>query len=237
MPLIQDFLPIVDDTGPTVSIITPNDDDVFGVNAPNFAISVIDDRLHLMWYALDGGLNNYTFTENGLIDQAAWDTLSDGSVILHFYANDKPGNMGSASVNITKDTQAPVIIINSPKDGDRLGKAPLFDLTIIDLSLKMIWYSFDDGLTNYTIANKTRLDKAPWAALPIGNVTITFYANDAVGNEDFSSVTIYKATPSGIGTVGITIIVASIAGGAGIAVVTYILLKRRRAPYIPDVST
>jgi parallel beta-helix repeat protein len=228
-PLIQDFLPIVDHTSPTVSITSPNLGEVFGPIAPSFSISVTDSRLYYMWYTIDGGINNYTFTENGLIDQSAWDALTDGSVTFRVYVNDKPGNIGTDEVNIIKDTQAPIIIINSPTEGQKVGKkAPLFNLTIIDHSLNMIWYSFDGGITNYTIANNTKLDQTPWAALPVkANVTITFYANDVLGNEASSSVKVFKAAPSRVGTV-VIIIIASSAGGGAIAVGAYILLKRRR---------
>ncbi|GAI67557.1 unnamed protein product, partial [marine sediment metagenome] len=58
--------------------------------------------LHSMWYTLDGGLHNYTFIENGTINQGAWDALSDGNVIIRFYANDTLGRIGFQEVNIVK---------------------------------------------------------------------------------------------------------------------------------------
>jgi len=64
-----------------------------------------------MWYTLDGGLHNYTFTENETIDQSAWDAMNDGIVTLKFYALDITGYMGSSEVNIEKYTQAPLIVI------------------------------------------------------------------------------------------------------------------------------
>ncbi|NVM34215.1 MAG: hypothetical protein HWN81_01385 [Candidatus Lokiarchaeota archaeon] len=75
-----------------------------------------------MWYTLDGGSNNYTFTENGMINQTAWYGMDDSAITLTFYARDIPGYIGSAGVDIIKDTLAPVITINSPAEGERFGK-------------------------------------------------------------------------------------------------------------------
>ena len=55
-----------------------------------------------MWYSLDGGLHNYTFTENSTIDQLAWSALPEGSVTITFYANDMLGHETSEDVIITK---------------------------------------------------------------------------------------------------------------------------------------
>jgi len=74
----------------------------FGSSTPSFNVEVNDDYLFEMWYTLDGGLNNYTFTENGTIDQSAWDALDDGSITIIFYANDLVGNEAFEEVTITK---------------------------------------------------------------------------------------------------------------------------------------
>lgn len=58
-----------------------------------------------MWYTLDGGLNNFTFTENGTIDQNAWNLLSYGPVNIQFYVIDKLGRLGFAEVIIIKELQ------------------------------------------------------------------------------------------------------------------------------------
>jgi len=56
-----------------------------------------------MWYTIDEGLHNYTFTESmGSIDEAAWDALPDGSVTISFYARDMAGNEAFEEVSIIK---------------------------------------------------------------------------------------------------------------------------------------
>ncbi|MFX0156094.1 MAG: hypothetical protein ACFE9Q_16360, partial [Candidatus Hodarchaeota archaeon] len=68
---------------------------------------ISDDNLDSMWYSLDGGLTNFTFTNNGTIDPTAWAALPQGIINITFYANDTLGNLGSESVNVEKIISAP----------------------------------------------------------------------------------------------------------------------------------
>jgi len=106
-PLIQDFLPIVDNEIPEITIFSPSNNSIFGSTAPSFEIEVNESHLDLLWYTLDGGLYNYTFTKNGTIDQPAWDELSDAQVRLRFYAIDKVGNIAFAEIILTKSSSNP----------------------------------------------------------------------------------------------------------------------------------
>jgi hypothetical protein len=108
-----DYLPIAEDGAPTITIHSPSAGSSFGSSAPSFNVEVNDDFLFEMWYTLDGGLNNYTFTENGTIDQSAWDALGDGSVTIIFYANDLVGNEAFEEVTITKS-----VTVEGPDSGD-----------------------------------------------------------------------------------------------------------------------
>jgi hypothetical protein len=71
-----------------------------------------------MWYSLDGGMHNYTFyyieihyylfTQfAGVVNQSAWDALTDGSVTVRFYASDVVGNEAFEEVTITKSSSLP----------------------------------------------------------------------------------------------------------------------------------
>jgi len=187
-----------------------------------------------MWYSLDGGLHNYTFTEfTGTIEQLAWDALSDGMITLTFYASDVPGNIGSAELTIIKDTQAPTITINSPADDEVFGaSAPAFIITVNDESLDSMWYSLDGGLTTHAITTNATIDQTAWTALSEGSITITFYANDTLGNLSFEEVTITKNIPSGgiDPIMVIVIIVVSVVGGVAVIAGVYIFMKKRAAP-------
>ncbi len=129
-----DYFPIAEDGAPQITINSPSEGDAFSSVAPNFNVEITDDYLDAMWYTLDGGSNNYTFTENGMINQTAWDGMSDGAITFTFYARDIPGYIGSADVEIIKDSVAPVILINSPSNSSSHSDAPTFTITIIDQS-------------------------------------------------------------------------------------------------------
>ena len=213
-----------------ITINSPSDDDVFGTSAPSFNVRITDYSLNTSWYTLDGGLNNYTFTDNGTINPTAWAALLDGPVTITFYANDILGRFGSAEVIIEKDATGPIIIINSPSPGAKFGaNAPAFNITIKDAHLDSMWYSFDGGLTTFAITTNTTIDQAAWAALSEGSITITFYANDTLGNLNFEEVTITKNIPSGgiDPTIIIVIVVVSIVGGVAVITGVYIFMKKR----------
>ncbi|MFX1479006.1 MAG: NosD domain-containing protein [Promethearchaeota archaeon] len=217
---------------PIIHITSPTSGKVFGINAPSFNVSITEDYLSTMWYTLDTGLHNYTFTGNGTINQSAWDAMGEGNLILQFYANDSLGHIGTAGVNITKDTQPPIIIINSPTDGDKFSNnAPTFNITIIEENLEIILYSFDEGLNNHTIINNGTFDQTAWTNLSQGDVKITFYAKDLAGNEASESVTVIKSIPSGLDPgVIITIVIVSVVGGVAVVAGVYIFMKKRATP-------
>jgi len=228
-----DYLPIVDDASPIITINSPNTGDAFD-DAPSFDITIDEDYLFTMWYTLDGGVTTYPFTGfSGMIDQAAWDALPDGDITITFYANDKAENMGSTEVIVLKDTQAPIIVINSPEDDDVFhNTAPSFDLTVTDLSLEEISYSLDGGVTIFTADATGTIDQEAWAALPIGDVTITFYAIDEVGHLASAEVTVEKKEPTGPDVVGLDFFITSIlilmfSGVAVVVIIAKIHSKKR----------
>ncbi|MFW9948437.1 MAG: nitrous oxide reductase family maturation protein NosD, partial [Candidatus Odinarchaeota archaeon] len=226
-----DYLPIAEDGFPQITINSPSKGDAFNTSAPNFNVVITDDYLDEMWYTIDGGLHNYTFTENGIINQSAWDAIDDGNIKLTFFARDIPRNVNSTGVDIIKDTVAPIIIINSPTEGDEFGKsAPFFNVTFTDDNLDIMWYSFDGGASIYIIINNTVFNQTAWAALTQGEITITFSARDLAGNEASESVTVAKSVPSGLDPgVIITIIIVSIVGGVAVISVVYIFMKKRKS--------
>jgi parallel beta-helix repeat protein len=99
----NDSLPIAEDGAPMINIIFPTRG-AFS-SAPPFQIEVTDIYVSEMWYTLDEGLTNYTFTEDGYVDQSAWDILPNGRVTIRFYARDVAGNISVAEVIIRKYSQ------------------------------------------------------------------------------------------------------------------------------------
>lgn len=222
-----DYLPIAEDGAPRITINSPSEGDAFDTIAPGFNILITDDYLDEMWYTLNGGLNYYIINEIALINQSAWDALDDGTITITFYAKDIPENIGSAEVNIIKDTTAPIVIINSPTEGERVGRnAPMINITIIEDNLELFWYSFDEGLTTHTITNNIVLNQTAWAELPEGEVTITFFVQDIVGYETTESVSVIKSI-GGLEPVVIIIIVVSVVGGIAVISFVYFYMKKR----------
>ena len=92
---------------PIITINNPQDSDIIGATAPNFDISIDEPDLDKTWYSLNGG-TNIIFTEfTGTINQDLWDALSDGNVIIRFYANDSAGNIGFQEVTVVKTISQP----------------------------------------------------------------------------------------------------------------------------------
>ena len=108
--LILDCLPIVDNNPPIITIIKPINNSNIGSLAPSFNIRVEEKYLDVMWYTLDGSLNNYTFTENGTINQGAWDALNYGQITIRFYAVDKIGYISFMDVVVVKKIQETELI-------------------------------------------------------------------------------------------------------------------------------
>ncbi len=94
-----------------IKINSPIQNDLFGSVAPNFNISVIISNLDTMWYTLDGGITNITFSGlTGTIDQTEWNKKGDGPVIIRFYGNDTIGFEVYDDVTVIKSVPIPSII-------------------------------------------------------------------------------------------------------------------------------
>jgi len=89
------------DTAPVITVIFPLPDCVFGLDVPNYNISIDELNLDTIWYTLDGGGTNYTITGlTGTFNQLAWEALSEGGLTIRFYANDTAGNIGFIDVEV-----------------------------------------------------------------------------------------------------------------------------------------
>lgn len=114
------FMLYKDTYSPHITINSPSFNEIFGIEAPNFNISINDPNFNSIWYTIDNGLTNITFsTLTGTIDQGEWDKKGIGSVFLTFYTNDTVGNLGFQTVSIEKFyeywTLDPMIIDESGK--------------------------------------------------------------------------------------------------------------------------
>ena len=156
---------IKDTISPVITIIVPINDGMYSSSPPDYDIDIFEDHLDLIWYSMDDGVNNFTISSfSGFIDAIAWNLLSDGPILITFYANDGAGNIGSAQVTIYKDTTAPKVVINKPETGDEFtATVPLYDIDIEETNLDTIWYTMNGGLniTFITIFTGILEDQSP----------------------------------------------------------------------------
>ncbi|MFX1525240.1 MAG: hypothetical protein ACFFCC_17165, partial [Promethearchaeota archaeon] len=182
---------------PNISILEPNEFDLFGVVRPNVSLSINDGNLEEIWYQLENAsitTSNYTWM--GFIAQSVWDQIGNGTVTLRFFANDTIGNLGNAEIIVYKDIYVPIINIVSPNLNDVYnGTAPSFTVSISGSNLNTTWYTLNNGITNYTfIGVSGTLNQSGWNAQGDGTVTIKFYINNSIGISSFDEVNVIKDT-------------------------------------------
>ncbi|MBY8985303.1 MAG: hypothetical protein KGD65_09565, partial [Candidatus Lokiarchaeota archaeon] len=129
----------------------------------------------------------------GIIDPVLWNSQPDGIITIMFYAEDSVGNSEFEEVAVNKDTTPPYIVIIFPSNNNAFTDTPpTFELTISEDNLNEIWYTLSDGLVNITCGTLDQIDQDYWNALPPGVYTLRFYADDLLGNEGFTEITIIK---------------------------------------------
>jgi len=180
---------------PTIDIISPQPNDLFGDNAPPVSLNIQDANLNETWYHLSNGTvttNNYTWT--GSINQTLWNQFGNGTVIIRFYANDTFNHLGFAEITVRKNVYNPIIMIEDPQDNDLFGIiAPNFTIYKSGTELNTTWYMLVGGSENFTFfgLNGT-INQTAWESFGLGNITIRFYINDSLGKIGTDEVTIRK---------------------------------------------
>jgi len=198
-----------DAQAPSINIITPEDGLLCG-SSVSFSVDISDINLDEFWYTLNGGdsifLNVTSGIYTGMINSTSWLDCVDGSVVIIFYASDTAGNVAFDMVTVEKDTNDPVITIDIPELGDEYENAPIYNISIEEPNLEYTWYTMNGGekmfFSGIEGENIGVIDSIIWEALADGPITIIFYANDTLGNEDSATVIIYKI-PSAPPTPGI----------------------------------
>ncbi|MBY9016487.1 MAG: hypothetical protein KGD68_12400 [Candidatus Lokiarchaeota archaeon] len=171
---------------PNISIISPGNNHLFGIAAPSFSISKSGQKLQSVWYTLDNGITNITFTGlSGTINQNVWDNFGFNIITIRFYVIDSFGKIGFDEVSIRKDPDIPIIIVNSPSNITALASLPFINLTIIEPNLDKVWYRINNYLIDITGNITQFIDIFIWDSLPQGEFNIEFFANDTMGNINY----------------------------------------------------
>ncbi|MHA2283627.1 MAG: hypothetical protein ACXAC5_22525 [Promethearchaeota archaeon] len=193
----EDVVVRKDFIAPAITINSPNPNDLFGINAPSYDLSVVDGNLDSIWYSLDGGTTNSTpVSAIGTINLAMWSGRPNGTVTIRFYANDTMGNVNYEEVVVRKDIFFPIITINTPNLNDAFNStAPSFIVSISGSNLDTSWYTLDDGLTNYTFTGLNgTINQSAWDVLGDGTRTIKFFINNTLGVIGFDEITVIRDT-------------------------------------------
>ena len=194
----------VDTMLPDIQISTPVNYSLFGKSAPTLNISIIESNLYNMWYTLDDGITNVTFTNQFLlIDQAEWNKIGNGTAEVRIYAIDSGGYENYAEIIIRKDIIAPILTVFDPSPDETFKIPPNYNISIEEFSgIESIWFTFDGGLNNNTLTELVgTIDSLLWGQIPDGCVSIRFYAKDKAGNIGYTDITISKESPRGSGAI------------------------------------
>jgi parallel beta-helix repeat protein len=210
---------------PTIKINLPTGGTVYNATTPSFNVEIFDINLDKMWYSLNN-LYNFTFISNNTFDAGNWTALTDGTINVTFYANDTYGLINLTQVLITKDSEKPSITVISPIEGEAFTiTPPNIQIQVTDVHLESIWYSINGG-ENMTYIGNGQLSKDLWDDLPVGTITIIFYANDSVGNQESMMIRIKKEDPQPEGIDFITyIVMLSVIIGLSVIILVIIFLK------------
>ncbi len=203
--------------GPLVSFTAPAGDTTYGNQLPVISCEVTDAAgvSGTGYYYVSGSLfpNPVSLSEGvggtmvatfALNSSAFW-ALADGQFAVRVVTWDLLGNQGEATLILAIDRTPPALDVLCPRPGGQHGSTPAgFGLVANDSHLDDLWYSFDAGVTAFQI---TRWTGAGWAGyfdatewtriyVPGGQVTVSFFANDTLGNTRQVDVTISFAPPA-----------------------------------------
>ncbi len=191
---------IKDTIDPSISITSPTNSQIYSSSPPSYSISITENNLNETWYLVGGSPTKYFITgsPSGTIDSGAWAAGDQqGTITLTFYANDHAGNEGYDSVDIIRDTQVPIITINSPTFLDIYGAIPpdyQIDITETNTIVSR-WYTINNSENIYFTPLSGTIDSDKWIGVSDGSVNLTFYAEDVVGNVGSVSTIVNKNTP------------------------------------------
>jgi hypothetical protein len=163
----------VDTTAPSITLHSPANSS-YNYSAIMVNISAADvSGIDTIWYT--GPTSNLTYTSAASIPYA------DGTTQFTAWANDTLGNVGSATVYFTVDTEPPIVIINAPTNTIYTANPIAISLYANDPHLDKIWFSNDTANTTYTVATNQVFQD--------GFHTLVMWANDTFGNTNSTNVT------------------------------------------------
>ena len=180
---------------PDIEITSPDENSVHGISPPTVSLSINEPHPHTTLYWLSNGsvsTNNYTWS--GSIEQVAWNQIGNGTLNVHFFANDTVGNSEIISVLLKKDIIAPSLMIEDLSENSVHGiSPPTVSLLINEPHPHTTLYWLSNGsvsTNNYTWSGS--IEQVAWNQIGNGTLDVHFFANDTVGNQDLTSLNLRK---------------------------------------------
>jgi parallel beta-helix repeat protein len=183
---------------PVISIIAPAALQLFGNNAPGYSIEITEinfDPSQVAYQINNGPMTYITSiyankTFEGQIIQSQWSNAPEGIVEIKFSAWDLYNNLGTMTVQVEKDSKAPILACSLNNYTAFESNSPELVLSISDLHLDSLWYSMINQSLPFSL-NKSemtgpfltvKIDETAWNSLDDGLIAITFFGNDTMGN-------------------------------------------------------
>ncbi|MFX1566988.1 MAG: hypothetical protein ACFFCV_01325 [Promethearchaeota archaeon] len=189
---------------PIIIMNSPLNSTVFA-STPFINLTIIEPNLDKIWYQINSNPAGITVNHSFFMDLSLWNSLDQGEFEIKLFANDTLGNVNTfMKVILIKDTIGPNITIIQPLENSRVGSsAPFFELSIYDEhGVDSSWYilSWDEMLIITFTGTIGRIDEYLWEQIwnnmtQGAIVTVRFYANDSVGNENFIDLNIVIDKP------------------------------------------
>ena len=180
---------------PQISLNSPVPNELFGRNAPEFSLTLIESNFDSSWYSLNSGATNITFSgTEGSINQSLWDLCENGTVTIDFYVKDLAGHINSTQIIVRKDiVNIPEISFNSLIRNQLFGNSPPY-LEVMLTSLHGIanmWYTLN-GSSEIPFITNSSIEQAAWNLQSNGTVFLVFSTNDTLGNVANETIQIQK---------------------------------------------
>ena len=190
--MVQEIISFVtDSTSPVVNIVEPSNLSVFGESPVTAIVTVADENMDETGNVTINGINaSFDGT-----DWTATLSLFEGTTNLVATAIDSAGNIGSDAISIRLDTAPPLVVIESPADGDRLITETISIAgTVNDI---IPGSSINDDDVSVTVngmpaAVKNRTFFLPDAPLSIGTNIFTAVATDRAGNSASTTIEVSR---------------------------------------------
>ncbi len=194
--IVKDILP------PIITILMPTVGTPYGSVPPPFSLSIAEDHLVSVWYTCNSGDATVTITElDGFISPFMWSVSGDGIAFIHFYASDSTGNIGTATVQLTKDTLPPNLFISAPIPNEVYGNASFeFHFNASDPQLVSAYVGITGQSPSVQFGSEgsytALFPVINWASQPDGIVDLVFGAVDILGNVQEQNIVVNKdSTP------------------------------------------